>query len=303
MKYAVISDIHGNDIALSNVIRDAKKHGVDAWIFAGDYCIDAPWPKEVIETLQSMENAFIVRGNEEKLLHIPEGDDGQFEISRWCRRQLFSGHIDWLDSLPESLQIEDASSTIYLTHKSEKFIGTVEYDNFGPALIAEKNIFIPHEEMLSMIDRILDNDSAFLSDAKQIPKGIYIFGHSHIQWHKETDGRFFINPGSCGQPLDCEEFGAPYTLLTVNETGICIDERRVRYDVSDLIHKVKETSQYREARVWSEITFREWTKSRDYIDSFLAFANEYANRIGDGRRPIAKETWQDAYKAWLTCYN
>ena len=74
MKYAVISDIHGNDIALSNVIRDAKKHGVDAWIFAGDYCIDAPWPKEVIETLQSMENAFIVRGNEEKLLHIPEGD-------------------------------------------------------------------------------------------------------------------------------------------------------------------------------------------------------------------------------------
>ena len=36
MKYAIISDIHGNNIALQNIIADAKKNQVDTYIFVGD---------------------------------------------------------------------------------------------------------------------------------------------------------------------------------------------------------------------------------------------------------------------------
>lgn len=39
MKYAIISDIHGNNMALQNVMNDAKTNGADAYIFAGDYCV------------------------------------------------------------------------------------------------------------------------------------------------------------------------------------------------------------------------------------------------------------------------
>lgn len=39
MKYAIISDIHGHNIALQNVLEDARMNQADAYIFAGDYCV------------------------------------------------------------------------------------------------------------------------------------------------------------------------------------------------------------------------------------------------------------------------
>ena len=48
-----------------------------------------------------------MKGNEESYLNIPESDDGQFEISRWSRNQLLPEQIEWLNQLPEQLEIED----------------------------------------------------------------------------------------------------------------------------------------------------------------------------------------------------
>lgn len=303
MKYAIISDVHGNNMALQNVINDAKMNGADAYIFAGDYCVCAPWPKEVIETMQNMKDAFIVKGNEEHYLHCPEGDDGQFEISRWSKHQLSAKQIEWLDQLPEQLEIKDGDHNIFITHKSETFIGTIEFDSFGPQLIAAKKEIIPHDKLLVRINHILDQNRAFLDKQERMRKGIYIFGHSHIQWYKEIDGHLYINPGSCGLPLDCENYlGAPYTLLTVDETGISVEERRVAYDADELINKVKESSQFEEAYVWSKVMFQEWLHSRDHIDFFLQYAEDYANEIRDSRRPFAKETWQEAFKKWEKSY-
>lgn len=300
MKYAIISDIHGNNIALQNVCKDAEENQADAFIFAGDYCVSAPWPREVVETLMNMKHAWIVRGNEEQYLHTAEGDDGQFEISRWSRHQLSAEQIEWLDNLSERLDINDEIFDIHIAHKSEEFIGTIECEHFHPYRIANRydNQVISHEKMLSMINTVFDRDTEFLERQKQLPKGIYIFGHSHIQWHKEIEGHWYINPGSCGLPMDCETFGAPYTLLTVDENHVRVEERRVRYDVYDLMEKVKKTSQYEEAYVWSELTFREWLHSRDHVDFFLKFAEEYANKTGDNRRLFGKDTWQEAFVQW-----
>lgn len=44
-------------------------------IFLRGIIVCAPWPKEVIETIQNTKNAFIVKGNEEHYLHCPKGDD------------------------------------------------------------------------------------------------------------------------------------------------------------------------------------------------------------------------------------
>lgn len=300
MKYAIISDIHGNYIALQNILEDAKTNQADAYIFVGDYCVCAPWPREVVETLQNVKHSFIVKGNEEQYLSISEGNDGQFEISRWAKHQLQTEQIQWLDQLPKRLEVIDGPYHIHITHKSEAFIGGIEFEHFGPCLIARQhpNEIIPHKEMLAMINTILDNNKEFVNQQKNIPKGIYIFGHSHIQWHKEIDGHIYINPGSCGLPLDCERFGAPYTLLTIDQDTVDIEERRVHYNVYDLIERTKKTTQYKEAYVWSEITFKEWMYSRDHVDFFLKFADDYANKIGDSRRPFEKETWQEAFVQW-----
>ena len=86
MKYAVISDIHGNKPALDAVLDDASQKGITDFIFAGDYCLSGPYPDECISTLREIENKKIIRGNEERYLENLIGKnqskwtDGQMQV-------------------------------------------------------------------------------------------------------------------------------------------------------------------------------------------------------------------------------
>ena len=44
MKYAIISDVHGNLPALELVLKDAEDNHVDSFIFVGDYFLSNPFP-------------------------------------------------------------------------------------------------------------------------------------------------------------------------------------------------------------------------------------------------------------------
>ena len=74
MKYAVISDVHGNMDALEAVLADARKQGAEGYLFAGDYCLSLPYPEEVINTIRKIENAVIIRGNEEQYIERMRGE-------------------------------------------------------------------------------------------------------------------------------------------------------------------------------------------------------------------------------------
>lgn len=54
MKYALISDVHGNYPALSAVLADAEKANADRLVLLGDYYICMPYPNQVIETLKNL---------------------------------------------------------------------------------------------------------------------------------------------------------------------------------------------------------------------------------------------------------
>lgn len=94
MKYAVISDIHGNKPALDAVLDDARQMGITDFIFAGDYCLSGPFHDECISTLRKIENKIIIRGNEERYLENLIGKDqskwtdGQMQISYWNYRNI-----------------------------------------------------------------------------------------------------------------------------------------------------------------------------------------------------------------------
>lgn len=55
MKYALISDIHGNLPALKAVINDARENKVDHFIFLGDYCIGLGYPNEVVDCIRTTD--------------------------------------------------------------------------------------------------------------------------------------------------------------------------------------------------------------------------------------------------------
>ena len=300
MKYAVIADIHGNYPALKLVLADALAQGAEGFLILGDYCVSAPWPGEVLETIARLENAYIVRGNEEDYLQVPEGDDGQFEISRWCKHALRAEQIEWACGLPKQIDFQCEGVNIHMAHNAEPFVGQAKAGNFSTydVVMRYPEGIVSRERLLQDVREVLGKDEEFTGNLQKLPGGVYLFGHTHVQWHLQTAKHLLINPGSCGLALDGGEFGAPYTLLTVENGVASVEERRVKYDVHELIAQVKATSQYREAHIWSEVIFREWRTCREKVGFFLEFVGKYACSIGDTRRPFAKDTWCAAYEEW-----
>lgn len=300
MKYAVIADVHGNAPALHLAMADALDRGAQGFLFAGDYCIRAPWPNEVVALLRGAPQRVAIRGNEERYLHVPDGDDGQFAVSRWARNELKRTHIEWIDALPERADFTCEGVAIHMAHSSEAFIGDAEIGRFATRMLPLRYPDGPvaHDAFLADVRGALARDAALQRRLLDMPGGVYIFGHTHSQWHARFGDHLLLNPGSCGQPLDCQEFGAAYALLTVQSGEATVEERRVRYDAEALIARARATGLYREAPVWSEIVFGEWRSGRELAMYFLRYAEAYAKRVGDPARPFSRDTWNAAFEAW-----
>lgn len=300
MKYAIISDIHGNLPALELVLEDAKRQEADAFLFAGDYCVSAPWPSEVIDVLRSQPSFMAVQGNEEALVHLPAGEDAQFAASRWTGRQLSAEQLSWLDALPERLDWACEGVSLHMAHASSSFIDQSETQEFRTSRLPKRfSGKVSRQQMRNAIQQTLSASSSFQNRLSDLPKGVYIFGHTHNQWHVRFGGHLFLNPGSCGLPVDCDDFGAPYTLLTVENGACTVEERRIPYDAEWLIDQVRQSEQYAAAPVWSEVIFEEWRTCRERVSYFLRHAELFAQSIGDPRRPFMLETWESAWKDWI----
>ncbi len=300
MKYAVISDIHGNAPALRLALADAQAHGADGYLLAGDYCISTPWAHEVVGILQNLPNAHIIRGNDEAHLDVGPGEDGQFEASRWCMSTLSPADKAWLDALPEELSLTCEGVDVHMAHSSQAFIGTSLHERFRTSVMPGHYPDGPAaRETLQADFRRLWEKTAFRQHIHALAPGVYVFGHNHIQSWGEFEGRVLVNPGSCGLPLDCaDSLCAAYSLLTIEDGHISVEERRIPVDAENLIAQAKSTGQYDAARVWSELIFSEWRTCREKVCFFLRHCEEYASRIGDDRRPFAKSTWEAAYREW-----
>jgi predicted phosphodiesterase len=62
----VVADIHGNDVALRAVLKDAGGVGVDHWWALGDLVLFGPRPAEVLELLQDLPGLSMLRGNTDR---------------------------------------------------------------------------------------------------------------------------------------------------------------------------------------------------------------------------------------------
>src|SRR5256714_14146683 len=96
---AVLYDIHGNLLALEEVLKDAEAAGADAYLLGGDFASWSPWPKETIDRLRALPNTTWIRGNGERWLREPPLDRPEVVEAL---RQLDSGlgtEEGWLYSL------------------------------------------------------------------------------------------------------------------------------------------------------------------------------------------------------------
>ena len=117
MRYAVISDIHGNVEALQAVLSDIDGQKVDHVICLGDVVGYYPDPARCIELVQSRTDHCIA-GNHD-YASIGRIDTRNFTYyafiaMEWTKEHIHTAGREFLESLPLSLEIDG----IFFTHSS-----------------------------------------------------------------------------------------------------------------------------------------------------------------------------------------
>jgi predicted phosphodiesterase len=193
---AVLYDIHGNLIALDEVLKDAEAAGADAYLLGGDFASWSPWPRETIERLRGLPNTTWIRGNGERWLREPPLDRPEVMEALQQRESGLGTDEGWLYSLQARHELD--------------------------------GVFYVHGSPLSDVESFPSEPS---SDDERMLDGVrettVVFGHSHLQFRRPgPNGTTLINPGSAGMPLD-GDVRAAYALR--REHGE-FEFRRVEYD-------------------------------------------------------------------------
>jgi len=217
MRIAVISDIHGNQIALEAVLQDlAQQPPVDQLVIAGDLCLNGPCPHQVLETVQGL-HCPVLQGNVdlEVVTQAVEKGEKKRNTIGWTREQIGQKGIDYLASLPFSHSIANPDGS---------------------------DLLIVHANPLNLEDAIFPNapDSTlehFLGGLA-LGIGVVAFGHLHIAYTRRWRHLLLVDVASCGLPRD-EDLRAAYGILTWQGSLWEAEIRRVVYDVKAVIKQIK----------------------------------------------------------------
>jgi diadenosine tetraphosphatase ApaH/serine/threonine PP2A family protein phosphatase len=194
---ALLYDIHGNLVALEEVLKDSEAAGADAYLLGGDFGAWSPWPLETIDRLRALPNATWIRGNGERWLREPPVDRPEVMQALSEHDSGLGTDEGWLYSLQARFEQED----VLYVHGSP----LSDVESFPPA---------PGEDDERLLDGVHDRT--------------VVFGHSHLQFRRPgPNGTTLVNPGSAGMPLD-GDVRAAYALR--HDTGE-VEFRRVEYDV------------------------------------------------------------------------
>jgi len=305
MKYAIISDIHGNYPAFMSVIEDAKSQAVDAYILLGDYTYRYPWANEIVEDLRRLESAHIIRGNGEGYLSAlrdkskSDMTDEQSKPLYWVLHALTPKNLEYLTNLPETMAISHDGVDIHIAHSMDLFYqpSVIEFFhtiNFNKMMMRTP---ISHEEYLARGQKALLECPVALAEINALPKGVYLFGHNHLQFNMFYEGRYFINPGSCGMAADWDATAA-YSILDCAYGACTVLERRVKYDLSIVAKELVTSSFYDYAPAWSDIIKAQLLTGKEYFGFFVNHVNETGARLGQTTYPVSNEAWDIAVKTW-----
>ena len=234
---AIVSDIHGNLLALQACLRDSEGRGATRIWCLGDVVGYGARPLECLRMLRERD-ALIIRGNHEQAVL-----DGAFGFNplaaaaiHWTRAQLAqdgngSEALAFLGKLPERIDTE----TAVLVHGS-------------PAQPIDEYLF--REDAIDRLPRGVDFSPKLARSFNRIDRPCFV-GHTHVpgvidgdmRWVApgnnggvyDTGGRkCLINVGSVGQPRD-GDVRAAYALWD----GRAVTFRRVEYDVRGTADQIR----------------------------------------------------------------
>ena len=208
MPLALVSDIHGNDLALAAVVAELERLGVEQVVCLGDVAQGGSQPAEVLDRLARLGWPVILGNADAFLLEVdpssPEpATDEQLERRTWTLGQLSDAQLEQIRAFVPTLDVEVDGLTLRAFHGSPR-----SYDD----------VVLP-ETPDGVAERLLGGSGVDLLAG----------GHTHLQWTRYVDGALYVNPGSVSlaydrfdnEPVPIEV--AEYALVT----GGSVEFRRV----------------------------------------------------------------------------
>lgn len=225
MRYAVISDIHGNLEAFQAVLSALAEERIDNYLFVGDAIGYGANPRECLRLLRDLNPVVAIAGNHEW------GVIGKTEMSYfnelahpailWTRNMLNDDEIEYIKSFP--LVYEDEKMT--LVH--------------GTLNMPEEFYYIFDTEDAYVTINQMKNPLCFVGHS-HVP-GIFISDRTKVEFLEKMDIRidyerkYLINIGSIGQPRD----GDPRASFAVyDDEELTVEIKRVEYDVKKAQDKI-----------------------------------------------------------------
>ena len=239
-RLAIISDIHGNRVALEQVLRDCEVRNVDAIFCLGDIVGYGPEPAECLALVRA-NCRLSIRGNHEDALLHPEVTKTWNPVARagiaFARRTMSPDSLAFVGSLPSSFAISETLLGVHdstvptedgMTYLRTKQDAAEAFGWFGERFCLVGHTHVP---------------SCFTTTAKSARDGI---GPGDIEEHDmhvhdramvvelPKSGRSIINPGSVGQPRDRDP-RASYAVLDLGRN--VLELQRVEYDVAEVLRR------------------------------------------------------------------
>ena len=229
MRVALISDIHGNRVALEAVLADIDRNGVDEIICLGDVSPLGPDPVGVLDIVRDRKLRCIM-GNHDEFLLDPELIRRYNTVTPiiagvdWCRDQLRAPDFDFLRSFHRELLVPmDGGSTLLLFHGSPR----------------------SHMELILATTPAAELDTILSGKQGTVMAG----GHTHVQMMRQHKGQLLVNVGSVGLPFrqDVTQ-GVPeildhaeYAVVESTDGFVRVQLERLSLDRSQLLKAARET--------------------------------------------------------------
>ena len=215
-RVALLSDVHGNAVALEAVRREIRREKPDAVMICGDLVLNGPDPAAAIDGVRELEaeGAIVIQGNTDVavadfdyMAAFPWLTDGVPDTFRaaaeWAHDEIGDERLAWLRRLPSERRLRLEETMFLACHAS------------------------PGSQTQGL-DQALD-PSVILERVSRTDARVICCGHTHMPEVRDLGWKMIVNDGSAGYVFDGDP-SASWALVTVEGEDLVADIRRTEYD-------------------------------------------------------------------------
>lgn len=224
MRIALLSDIHGNAMALDAVLAHVAKHGpFDQLVVAGDLVWAGPWPAEVVDRLRAAQ-AVVVQGNTDAFFGRTSDDTPLGK-----QEERFAAHLAWMHERlgPERIAY---LANLPFSHRISPAVGR-------DLLVVHANPIDQGRPITSTISQAA-LDALLLEHSDRDGWAALAFGHVHtpfiLRWRK----CLLVNVASAGLSMDGDPRAA-YAVLSWDGRRWSAEHHRVPYDIQAVARQMR----------------------------------------------------------------